>query len=374
MISRLYVHNFRCFENFELALGERRSVLLLGKNGAGKSTVGVVLEILQRIARGANRIGDLVGEGDLTRRRREVPMRFEIEARIGEANYRYAIVLELPPRFRELRVSEESLSLDGREILSRDGAQVRLSRSGEDQSAHFALDWHLAALPIVQERSEAEPLSTFRLWLANLLVLRPSPARMRGDSDSETTRPEAEVMELGAWFSGLVASAPSVYGTIDRFLKQVLPDLQDIKNPRVGRDSRSLRIYFAQGGASLDLPFENLSDGEKCFVVCALLLATREIYQPLVCFWDEPDNYLAISEVSFVTMALRRAFDDGVGQLIVTSHDPETIRRFSDDSTFALHRKSHLEPTLIRSVGALREGGTLTGNLVEALLRGDIDA
>ena len=196
---------------------------------------------------------------------------------------------------------------------------------------------------------------------------------MEGDSHTETTHPDATMEKLGAWFSGLVASAPAVYGTIDRFLKQVLPDLQDIKNPKVGRDSRSLRVYFAQGEASLDVPFERLSDGEKCFIACALVLATKEIYKPLVCFWDEPDNYLATSEISFVTMALRRAFDNGEGQLIVTSHNPEAIRRLSDENTFSLHRKSHLEPTVVRSVGALRDDGTLRGNLVEALLRGDID-
>lgn len=374
MLSRLYVHNFRCFENFELALGERRSALLLGKNGAGKSTAGAVLEILQRIACGTNRVGDLLGEEDLTRYRREVPMRFEIEARIGEARYRYVIVLELPLRSRELRVAEEFLSVDGREILSRTASQVRLSRLGDDHGARFALDWHLAALPIVQEQSATDPLSIFRLWLADLLVLRPVPASMRGDSDSETLRPDPAVSRLGAWFSGLVASEPSVYTTIDHFLKQVLPDLLDIKNPRVGRDSRSMRMYFAHMGVSLDLPFEKLSDGEKSFVVCALVLAAKDVTKNVLCFWDEPDKHLALSEVGFALMALRRAFNDGEGQLIVTSHNPEVVRRFSDDNTFLLQRTSHLEPTVVRSIASLRDGGTLPGNLVEALLRGDIDA
>ena len=60
VIRRLYVHNFRCLENFELPVSGLSSVLLIGKNGAGKTTVGFALEILQRIARGTNRVGDLV--------------------------------------------------------------------------------------------------------------------------------------------------------------------------------------------------------------------------------------------------------------------------------------------------------------------------
>ena len=39
MLERLYVHNFRCLENFTLDLAGHPSALLIGKNGAGKSTV-----------------------------------------------------------------------------------------------------------------------------------------------------------------------------------------------------------------------------------------------------------------------------------------------------------------------------------------------
>ena len=52
MLQRLYVHNFRCLENFELNLKDLPSSLLIGKNGAGKSTIAFALEIFQSIGRG----------------------------------------------------------------------------------------------------------------------------------------------------------------------------------------------------------------------------------------------------------------------------------------------------------------------------------
>jgi predicted ATPase len=67
VIQRFYVHNFRCLENFELPIANRSSVLLVGKNGAGKTTVGFALEILQRIARGTNRVDEVVKPKDLAR-------------------------------------------------------------------------------------------------------------------------------------------------------------------------------------------------------------------------------------------------------------------------------------------------------------------
>ena len=107
MIRRFYVHNYRCLENFELPVSRQSSLLLLGDNGAGKTTVGFALEILQKIARGVNRVGQLVAPEDLAWGRSRVPMRFEVEAELDGAVYEYVLALELPEHFKELRVREE---------------------------------------------------------------------------------------------------------------------------------------------------------------------------------------------------------------------------------------------------------------------------
>jgi predicted ATP-binding protein involved in virulence len=94
VIRRLYVHNFRCLENFELPISGHSSALLIGKNGAGEITVGLALEILQRIARGTNRVGNLVKPKDLAQGRSDVPMRFEIEVELNAEIYAYVIAFE----------------------------------------------------------------------------------------------------------------------------------------------------------------------------------------------------------------------------------------------------------------------------------------
>lgn len=373
VIKRLYVHNFRCLENFELPISGQSSVLLIGKNGAGKTTVSFAIEILQKIARGTNRVGGLVKPKDLTRGRSDVPMRFEIEVELESKIYAYVIAFEYPEGFRDLRVHEEKLTVDGKPVYSRKVSQVYLAKTGQENEAKFIIDWHLVALPIIQLQPTKNPLSVFKQWLANMLILRPMPSLIRGDSDQETLQPNPPVSDFSAWFSGLLAHAPSAYTRIDEYLKQVMPDLNDIKNPEIGTDSRSLFVQFSNSQGSLTLPFEDLSDGEKCFMICALVLAANHAYGPLFCFWDEPDNYLALSEVQHFVMALRRAFQSG-GQLIATSHNQEAIRCFSDENTLVLHRKSHLEPTIIRSVEDARASGEFTGDLVDALVRGDVGA
>jgi ABC-type polar amino acid transport system ATPase subunit len=83
VIRRLYVHNFRCLDNFELPVAGLSSMLLIGNNGSGKTTVRLALEILQRIGRGTNRVGELVRPKDFTGGRTDVPMRFEIEVEVN---------------------------------------------------------------------------------------------------------------------------------------------------------------------------------------------------------------------------------------------------------------------------------------------------
>lgn len=346
----------------------KSSVLLIGKNGAGKTTVGLALQILQKIARGTNRVGDLIEPKDLARGRTDVPMRFEIEVELEAKIYQFTIAFEFPTGFKELRVLEEKLSVGGKPIYSREVAQVHLARTGQEREADFRIDWHLVALPIIQEQSTNDPIFVFKQWLARMLILRPAPSLISGDSKEETLQPNTQVTDFGAWFSGLLAYAPSAYTKIDNYLKQVMPDLKDIKNPAVGKDSRSLVVQFSSDQGSVTLPFEDLSDGEKCFMICALVLAANDAYGPVLCFWDEPDNFLALSEVGHFVLALRRAFQTG-GQFIATSHNSEAIRRFSDENTLVLYRRSHLEPTNVRPLHEI----DVSGDLVGALVRGDVE-
>ena len=116
MLQRLYLHNFRCLENFELTLKEMPSALLIGKNGVGKSAIRSALEVLQSIGRGINRVKELVLPKDLGLGRSEVPMRFEIEVLLDNKLYKYIVAFELPENFKELRIFEEEFIVAGEQI------------------------------------------------------------------------------------------------------------------------------------------------------------------------------------------------------------------------------------------------------------------
>ncbi|MBE9161536.1 MULTISPECIES: AAA family ATPase [Microcoleaceae] len=373
MIQRLYINNFRCLENFELKIQGMPSALLIGKNGAGKSTIASALEVLQKISRGINRMRELeklklISPKDFARGRSDVPIRFEIEVLLEDKLYKYILAFDLPEKFKELRVFEEQLLVAGDPIYSRKEAQVTLHISSQNREAQFLLDWHLVALPVIQEQSETDPLHIFKTWLARTIILAPIPSLMTGDSNGETLEPKRDGSNFGEWVSGLLSRYPAAYTQVDKYLREVMPDIQDFLNELIGKDSKSMIVRFEANNANLSVDFESLSDGEKCFFLCALVLAANKSYGPLFCFWDEPDNYLSLSEVGHFVTSLRRSFKNS-GQILVTSHNPEAIRKFSNENTFVLDRKSHLEPTLVRLLSDI----PVRGDLINALIGGDIE-
>ena len=259
MLKRFYVHNFRCLENFDLALGTEPSVLLLGSNGSGKTTVALALEVLKRAAQGTNRVGDLVSLKDITHGRSQVPVRFAVDVVLGGQNYSYSLAFELPQGLRELRILEETLLVEGAPIYQRERSQVRLARTGFASEAEFRIDWHLVGLPIIQEQNSADPLAVFKRWLSGILILKPVPSLFQGGSDLNVVYksiPDQRVENLGAWFSSMTSAEPVVYSQISDYLAQVMPDFTKITNSIVGKDSRSLVFHFGKEDRKIELALD----------------------------------------------------------------------------------------------------------------------
>ena len=300
---------------------------------------------------------------DYGRSRTDAPIRLEITVQIDGCVFDYALALELPRSFHESRVREESLKVDGSKVYSRDLAEVTLAKG----STTFMVDSHLVALPVIQMREANNPIDRFDVGLSRMVIIAPIPALMTGYSEGDTLEPHQDVSNFASWFGGLLGQYPASYSVVEKYLKDVLPDFQDFENKPVGEASKNIFVRFKSSSTTLRLDFKNLSDGEKCFFICSIVLGANRFYGPLFCLWDEPDNYLSLSEVGHLTMALRRSFENS-GQLIITSHNPEAIRKFSDENTLCFDRASHLEPSTSRWLSELN----YSGDLVESLIRGDV--
>jgi hypothetical protein len=372
MLEKIRIKNFRCFDDFAIDVAGLNSVLLLGRNGSGKSTFGYVFQILQKMALQSSRVGDLMRPSDLfDKDKGEIAI--EIVAKISSKRYLYRVALELPARFAEFRVKTESLYQNDSLIFERELAQINLKRPRQKDEVSFNIDWHSIALPIIQTSSLEDPISIFKNWLSRIVILRPIPSLMQGVSDRFSSSPSPSVENFGEWFSAISVSNPAVYEPFIAFLREVMPDISAVRNPSVGGDNRSIAVEFKNNVSSVVVPFERLSDGEKCYFICGLVIAAASSDPSFTCFWDEPDNYLAPQEVSPTIVALRRAFK-GHNQVIVTSHDSATIQRFSDENTFIFSRESHMSSPVAKPLAQVREDNKMGANTIDLWLRGDLDA
>jgi len=364
MIERLYVHNFRCLENFSIDLSGKRSALLIGRNGAGKSTVLHCLRLLQGICRGSNRVGNLIGTSDFTQGRTDNPMRFEIDLALSGKRFRYSISFEWPPTFREARILDEALFTEAEPIFSRHHSQIQLAGGPA-----FGLDWHTFALPVINERPGERAIQDVKTFLANMILIAPIPANISGFSEEPSTELQGDAGNFASCLRALLGQKPAAYAAFDSYLRAVFPDFSAIENVERGESGTQLMVKFEQDDPprTFAVEFKVLSDGEKCFFLSAYIIAANTAGFPAVCVWDEPDNHLSLSQVSHFIGALRKMTQRG-GQFIATTHHPETIRRFSDETTFVLTRRSHLDPTVVRPLSDF----SVSGDLINALIRDEI--
>ncbi len=364
MIERLYVNNFRCLENFSLDLGGRASTLVIGKNGSGKSTLRQAFGVFQNICRGSSRVRDSIAGSDFTQQRKHIPMRFEVELTLVNKRFKYAISFEMPENFHEARVAEESLTVDENVIFSRQQALVNLAGGSS-----FRLDWHVAALPVINERPGENSIQQIKALFTSMILIAPIPANMSGYSEEESVELQHDAGNFSSWLNALLSRHPAAYSVLYTYLKSVIPDLASFENRPRGEKGKQLLVKFEheESNRFLSIDFKQLSDGEKCFFLSALIVASNKVSGPIFCMWDEPDNHLSLPEVGHFITQLRKMTNQN-GQLIATSHHPETIRRFSDESTLVFTRKSHLEPTVVRTLADF----PYCGDLIEALVRDEV--
>jgi predicted ATPase len=364
MIERLYIQNYRCLESMTLDFAGRPSALLIGKNGAGKSTVLECVRVFQQICRGSTRVGKLISATDFSQNQTNRPMRFEIEVTLQRKRFKYAISFDWPANFREARILDESLLVDGQPIFDRQEGEIHLAGG-----AKFGLDWHIFALPVIEERPPARAIQDLKGFFASMILIAPVPANMTGFSEEPSNELERDAANYASCLRALLGQKPRAYNDFDSYIRTVIPDFSAIENVERGESGTQLIVKFElqDPPRNLSVEFKSLSDGEKCFFLSAFVIASNAAGSPVVCMWDEPDNHLSLSEVGQFVMGLRKMPNKG-GQFIATTHHPETIRKFSDDNTFVLTRKSHLDPTLPK----LLTDFNYSGDLVHALIRDEI--
>ena len=372
-IKRIYIHNFACFSNFEFKVDGKSPILVIGKNGTGKSTLLVALMVLQDIARGNADVRQIFGVPIPVASAVSNLIRIELDVEEYGQNYSYRFAVGPSDDGKAYCIHEECLDCDGVAVFARKAGSVLSYLGGNNTTSTFNLDRNLFALSVIQSALLDDPVAIVRRAFVNMFILQPVPQLMKPDANEATAILVKHCDTFASWLLYMLSSWPAAYGEMDRYLREIFPDFKSlitIGNQALGKN---YYVQFEKDGSILPVLISRLSCGEKCQLIAAAIMAINAVSDGAVCVWDEPTNYLALNEVGQMMTALCSSFRKK-GQLIVTAHSDEAILRFNDESTYVFSRKTHLDPVLPPATLAdLRARKLLVGDLSTALRLGGVD-
>lgn len=348
MITRLYANNFRCLVSFETRFDSFG--VLCGPNGAGKSSVFDALRLLRNLGTGDAILGG-TGEHDLPRLEftgwiDSTVQEFELSISVDGHEIEYQIHLEQKADFEKPRIILENAWCDKKRLFSRDLDGVSFIK-GDGNQASFPLDWRQSALAAIQPRgANINMVALLQQELSKLLILRPNPRSMAGESRAEMKHPDLSVTNLTSWYRSL-AQEQEWTDALRSTLQDAWPDFRSFKLVDAGLNTKALQLRFEPAESKpILLFFDQLSDGERAIIALHMVRAALDIGAAKTVLIDEPDNFVGLSELQPWVLSMRELLDEN-HQLILISHHPEILSSSGEANGRYLWRDNRTSPTRI---------------------------
>ena len=371
VLRRIYVHNYKCLQNFELELQE--TVLLLGTNGSGKTAVLDVIYGLRKLLSAEAKITDEVAfhPATLMRWQTDPKQVFEIDVEVGEESFRYRLEIEHADGGKQSRVVRESLGVGDTQLFNCDMGEVQLYRDDGSKGPTYTTDWTDSALARVAPQASNTRLTAFKDAMRTTVVCNIRPALLRAESTGEARLLDRHAENFVDWYRHAVQENPASAVAHVAALREVIDGFHNIHLQQSGLDTRALMVDFVgddvSGGDNFKLRFDELSDGHRALVVLYALLHLRPESGGVTLFLDEPDNFLELTEIQPWLFELIDLCDETPSQAVVCSHHPELIDYLGADSGVMLVRQSSTAITA-QPLSELSNGDGL--ELSEQLARG----
>lgn len=366
MIKRLYIDNYKSLVNFELPLQEL--TLLLGPNGVGKTSVLDVMFALRQLLAGIAKVIEkgIFATPTLTRWQNRDIQVFELDVVLGSDEMRYRLEIEHERATRKARIALERLEMKGKPLFSFARGEVQLYRDDHSQGPSFGADWSESALARVPPRPDNKKLTKFLDFMRKVIVCGLYPPSFQAESSTEDPVLERDARNFSAWYRHLLLERQDLVPEFTKALKEVIDGFQGIRMEKVGLDTRALMVMFNQFGERYELRLDEISDGQRALIALYSLvrLAAGQGY---TLFLDEPDNYLALTEIQPWLIELADRCGGDVPQAVLCSHHPELIDYLGGDRGVVLRRESSGSTTVRPSRDLAVDGGL---KLSEVIARG----
>ena len=331
MVERLFIHNYKGFVNFEVKFG--RTVLLVGRNGSGKSSLLDRMHALVMVMSD----GGLADRFEANTRFRfgNLPnQHFELDVRLGEHLFRYRLEVSFNEQDERPFVVLEELTRNGEQLFLFHDGQFRLgTAAGNGNPSILSVDRYRGGLAIVFESHLPD---TLKEWVRGFLMMRLVPSQVGSVAAKRGVSIFTDGSDFASWYESVSSADTQALVAYLDTMRDVMPGLKTINLKALHKRGKLWEAEFQTNGHKASFTLEELSDGQIGLIV---------LYA-LVRFWlrsgatlalDEPDNYLALSEIEPLIHTIDDAVEHNLGQVFLISHHPEFYNRWARYSERCRH-------------------------------------
>ncbi len=352
MLKKIYIHNFRCFENFELELDALN--LFIGPNGAGKSSVFHVLKKIQAVITGAEKVSSIFTHDDLTIWQKSSVQHFGIEIERSRGVYKYTLAIEHEKKKQRVRVVHERLLFNEKPLLEFDSGEARLFRDDYSEGPVYPFDWSRSAVAAIPSRPDNTRLTWFRERIGRFIILQILPMAMVEDSVIEEPMLDYSMENFVSWYRFIYQNQGKAI-EITNALKEVLEGFNYFELLKTGEAQRILRLSFSNNNGDFFYRFSQLSDGQRMLIALYSLIYYARSEDYTICI-DEPQSFVTLPEIQPWLLLLEQFCDEEKLQALLISHHPEVVDYLGVSSGYSFHRKIH-SPVRVKKVESENQSG-----------------
>jgi hypothetical protein len=261
---------------------------------------------------------------------------------------RYELIVEQDEKLARSRVFSESLTVQERPLFTFQEGRVQLFRDNHGKASEYTYDWNRSALGSVLPGRDHRRLVWFKEHVRAVECLRIDPQRMAARSEREAARPERDLANFPSWYRRVLVSQVSEGPAFLGAIRDVVAGMQSLDLHELGQGIMILRGAFARprgvGAKGLGkdartfwLSFDELSDGQRALIALYALLYFMVREGATLCI-DEPDNFVALTEIQPWLLSLEDRVVDRDAQVLIASHHPELINQLANRTGLVVER------------------------------------
>ncbi len=339
MLKRIFADNFRALVNFELRPGGLN--LLLGGNGSGKTSVFEVLGSLRDLIVLGTSVSTLFS---FTRTRWETRdvQRFELDVQENGGTYRYALEIQHPEDLHgKPFIRSESVTFDGILLYRFSAGEVQLFHDDQTVGPVFPFRPDQSFLVNLDPpgAKQISRLTEFKKIMAGFWIVQPNPFSIEPKSTQDQVFLARNGSNFASFFSYLNSERPEARSEFENRMSDALPGFRNLLFRRSG-DAKFLFAAFSdEKKPSVEYGLSELSEGQRVLAVLYAAVCGLVRESAVLCF-DEPDNFVALSEIQPWLQVLRDTLEIRGGQAMIISHHPEVMDYLAQDSLWWFERPS----------------------------------